>query len=148
LKHFAAMRVYVAGRFADAERLDNLAKSLTDDHGCTITHNWMTFQCEDKAEHAVVCAEKDVQGVKTADVVFMVMDHATYAYRGTFTELGIAVALDKTIIMVTSDQCACSQNVFWHLPQIIKVSTIENGIKRLLLAKRFLELACPKSQHE
>ena len=41
------MRVYVAGRFADAERLENLAKSLTDDHGCTITHNYFKKACRD-----------------------------------------------------------------------------------------------------
>ena len=130
------MRVYVAGRFGDAQRLSDLALRLETEYGCIITHNWMTYEtvalASDRSARSAECAEKDFNGVMSADLVFMVMDDLKYAYRGTFTELGMALAANKQVIMVTNKDCACEQNVFWHMPSIIKRASIDEGIQVLL----------------
>jgi hypothetical protein len=69
----------------------------------------------------------------------MVMDDLTYAYRGTFTELGLALAANKRVVMVSNSGCACAQNVFWHVPSIIKVASIEAGIEELVQFQKSIQ---------
>lgn len=51
----------------------------------------------DNLEHD---AQLDIEEVTRADVFIAIMDDPEYAYRGTFTELGCAIALKKQIIIM------------------------------------------------
>jgi nucleoside 2-deoxyribosyltransferase len=85
----------------------------------------MTFELPDRsAESQSQYAVRDVEGVASADAVVIVMDHPTYAYRGTCTELGAALGLKKSVIMVSPErEAAFKSNVCWHHPSILHVKT-------------------------
>lgn len=115
------MNVYVAGRFEDAGAIRTVIAELVA-MGHTITHDWTRFPSTDQCE----CARRDFDGVRDADFVFMVMDHPTHTYRGTCTELGIALGMHKRVLMVTdkSGSGAYAGNVFWHHAGIAKYDNV------------------------
>lgn len=125
------MNVYLAGKWADrhghlAEKLKSLQEA-----GHTITHNWMTFEVPTKDhKHMGIMAFKDIQGVCDADAVVLVMDDKTYTYRGTFSELGAALATKKRTCIVSppGEDYAFKSNVFWHHPAINHVRTWEKAL--------------------
>ena len=71
-------------------------------------------------------ATKDINGVREADAVIIVMNDLEYSYRGSFTELGTALALNKPVLMVSpgsvEDSAGFKTNVFWHHPAITYAS--------------------------
>lgn len=88
---------YLAGAYTQKDALNARIEAL-EDEGYQCTWNWT--RAEDHAtDHDTMgyWAAKDIDGVKTADFVVVVMDDPGYAYRGTFTEIGAALGLGKPI---------------------------------------------------
>ena len=126
------LRVYVAGRFESAETIEAVARKL-EHGGCEITHEWYVFSDVTQS----VCAQEDLRGVATADVVLFLMTDPTHSYRGTCAELGAALALRKPVVMITDlnarrTGCAYAGCVFWHHPDIVKVASVAEGIEKVL----------------
>jgi nucleoside 2-deoxyribosyltransferase len=133
------MKIYVAGMWNATAmvEINEVQQSLVNT-GHTITHDWThvegtleqtTFSSEDRDLFRTKCATLDIDGVKSADLVFAIMKNTTYPYRGTFTELGCAMGLDKQIVIVCPGcECACYTNCFFHYPGIKHVTTIEEGL--------------------
>lgn len=132
------MKVYVAGKWTEIEVIHRVQEKLQE-QGHTITHDWtrvegmkdqLTFTPEQELEYDTRCAILDVNGVKDADLLFVVMTDKEYAYRGTFTEVGCGLGLSKQIVIVcpgTSDYY-CTSNCFFRHPLITHVNTIEEGL--------------------
>lgn len=98
--------------------------------GCKITYDWTT----DEAFELDVSlnALMGVNGVLAADLVVLLFEDSNYAYRGTFTELGVAIGSGKKIYAICSDPKAkCRENVFFHHKNINHANDFELFLQEL-----------------
>jgi len=132
--------LYVAGKWSDRERVGALIRGVERDYCARITYMWPDD------EHASLsdAARNEIAGVHACDTFIALMDDADYAYRGTFTELGAALALDKRIIIVGSAENACATNCFWHHPEIEHCATLDEAARHSL-RKRSRSAICELS---
>lgn len=96
------MRVYVAGGFVFKPEVQRI-QSVLKRSGHVITHDWTTTDDDGplaSAEVLRLASENDLNGVATANAVVLVLNDADYEYRGTFCELGAALALGKKVILL------------------------------------------------
>jgi len=103
----------------------------------TITHDWT------QAENGIRSAEDsrhwsilDVDGVKAADAVVALLYEPLYHYRGTWTEVGVALGLGKPVLLYCPWLSAYPDdhpdraktpagNVFFYHPGVATVTTWE-----------------------
>ena len=140
--------LYVAGKWADREKIGNIIKQLQQ-HGFIVTHNWTRVETKDllknltektdtkehdvdedghsgfTAEYMAACAKNDIEGVVEADALLVIMDQPDYPYRGTWTEIGAALALKKPVIIVmpNEDINQNASNVFFRHELVHHVSS-------------------------
>lgn len=119
------MKLYVAGKFGDKEKIAAAIKKL-EALGHTITHNWtLDHKFRGKNEEA----QADASGVMKAEALVVFMDDINYPYRGSWTEIGIALGSGIPIYMVTTSEFQIGQkNVFFHHPSIKKMWTFPEVI--------------------
>jgi len=136
------MELYVAGKFSDKKQIKEYMNELVK-LGHSITHDWTSFESENADQNKMAqSAVKDVEAVKECDVLIAFLTDPQYAYRGTFSEIGIALGTDKEIIVVNSDEQAyCTTNVFYHHPDIIHVKTWDELLPQLEQIKQIYEWA-------
>ena len=122
-----SINVYLAGGYFD-DRMQQYMQQLCALPGIRITHDWMDKEARllPNEEAAVF----DLYGVQACDLFIAVMDLQEYAYRGTFTELGAALALKKPVLVVRGarDQHAASNCFFWH-PRIVHVTSFAKALQ-------------------
>jgi nucleoside 2-deoxyribosyltransferase len=112
--------VYVAGAFVHKPTVQVVQSTLRK-IGYTITLDWTLSENDNGGANPDLLREfsrRDMQGVRDADVVVAVFNDPVYAYRGTFAELGAALALRKPTFvydMVSNDDSAVFRQVpfFW-----------------------------------
>lgn len=117
------MRVYVAGKWEEKERVREIMAQLMA-AGHTITHDWTTEVPGDEA-HMRANALRDCNGVGLADV-FVGIFEKDLAYKGAYVEMGIAIARDIPIYILGHAQ---DSNIFMYLPQV------KRGLEELLHVK-------------
>ena len=90
-----------------------------------------------------VDAMRDVAQVCGCDILLAIMIDPDYTYRGTWTEIGMALALNKRIIIVCPGTAIkesntkytfshhCMTNVFYWHPRIQRVQTFEEALSSL-----------------
>lgn len=87
------MKIYLAGKWSEKhvarEKMNDLEKL-----GHTITHDWTSYE-SDPDNSLQDMADHDVNGVMSADAYIGTFDDPKYAYRGTFTELGVALTTKR-----------------------------------------------------
>jgi hypothetical protein len=128
-----AFRLYIAGAWPSRKLIKKImlrAERL----GFEITHDWTSAEGSELSacrarmtnlssdyerspearRHFGRCAQVDLDGVKRADAVIACL-YADYAYRGTFTEIGAALSLQRPVVILGPDRIEASTNVFyWH----------------------------------
>ena len=104
------MKVYVAGSFADRWESVSYVMSKLVYHGHTITYDWRR---EDDTPESKAVA--DVMGVAQADFLVAVMVNPHLTYRGTYVEMGLALALGKPIYVIGDAGQEC---IFLHHPLV------------------------------
>ena len=112
------MKVYLAGKYQDKERCSDIMR-LLEDEGDTITCDWTHHKYSDEAYPKQYCQD-DLDGVKACDVFVGVFLDA-FDYRGALVEFGIALGLDKKIVLLGHAIDSC---IFTHHPDIIKVENV------------------------
>lgn len=122
------VRVYVAGRTTDTERVNVLQEQLRK-RGHTITYDWTRNVAEVVADpalynpgYALGCAEQDWDGVNTADVMIAL---CARGWLGTAIEIGIALQAGVPIVMVGNPERDC---VFFYLPAVYGCKEVEDAI--------------------
>lgn len=117
------MKTYIAGRWHDKEKISQIMDQY-ENKGFTITHRWNEYEADPKNKLEDM-AVKDIDAVRESDVVLVIMDDSDYIYRGTFTEIGAAIALRKDLIVYCPDEKAfCRTNCFFHHPHIQHCETM------------------------
>lgn len=114
------MRVYVAGAYCDKPTVQQVQNELKT-MGYFITHDWTTATNTTAREDALY----DERGVKQADVVVLVFSVPGHAYRGTFTEMGMALGLGKIVFALCLVDGDYKHNVFLQLPQIRTIYSLD-----------------------
>jgi nucleoside 2-deoxyribosyltransferase len=115
------MKIYLAGKWEERERIGEYAKRL-ESTGHTITWRW--FDHEIPGAVPEQCAVLDKWGVEHADVCIYIFEREK-AYKGTYTELGMAIAFNKRMILVGN---AADRNVFAHYPLVERVKTFDEAV--------------------
>ena len=94
--------------------------------GHTITHDWTTNETPSRTPEILGnFAKLDIDGVVNADCLIAIMDDPEYMYRGTFTEIGAAIAIGKKIyVYCPNDNAKCLTNCFIYHPAIIRVDNV------------------------
>jgi len=130
--------IYVAGKWADKDEIGTKIRAL-EAKGFEVTHDWTKVEVPDitirlhtmrnddddeednhpifPIEYMEECSSNDVRGVADADVLVVSMEHTNYAYRGAWTEIGVALGLNKPVIIFSpnSNGNKNALNVFfWH----------------------------------
>lgn len=126
------MKIYIAGKFEAREEIRGLM-NIVEANGHTITHDWTKETLEGKTpeEHSPYlqkCALQDFDGVYDAETLILIPNKDG---SGMFTEMGVAIALFMPIFVVGFDPAIHKANIFYNLPHIAKVDTIEQVIEVL-----------------
>lgn len=111
------MKIYLAGKWEERDILLCYAK-LLELAGHTITWPWFTPHIEIGLSHSDI-AERDTQGIRDADMCIFIFER-DLPYNGAMTELGMAIALEKEIIVVGSGG---GTNLFLKHPYVEHVDT-------------------------
>lgn len=134
-----SLAVYLAGCYKDV-RMARYMQQLRALPGLRITHDWTA--CRDLPPDEA--ARLDLEGVRACQLLLVVMDLQSYDYRGTFTELGAALALEKPVLLVRGapDQYAAT-NCFFSHPRVFHLASFakaEQVLRAVLNPRRKLLL--------
>ncbi len=126
-------RVYLAGPWVEREKAEAYSKIL-EAAGFEITHPWWVYEGADQTKESVEfledCANHDVWGVSSADIVIVINSVKS---EGKAVETGMAIAWNKPIILIGKKPI----NIFYHLSKLVKVDTLEEAIT---MAKAYFSL--------
>ena len=94
------MKIYVAGKWADRDKLAVFANKLRD-LGHYITSHWLTSEYEDEAiDGWKDYAERDMQDIYDADLFILFTEHDPPHRNSRLVELGLALAYGKETTVV------------------------------------------------
>ena len=129
------IKIFVSGKWSDKKLIKEKMIYLIK-LGHKITHDWTIFWTnkrnienkEDLKEAAVL----DINGVKECDIHIIIISDPDYIYRGTFTELGCSLALNKKILIYCPyEKAFCMSNPFYFHPNVIHFSDWIELIKNI-----------------
>lgn len=128
------MKFYIASSLSNYEKVSNLS-CLLKNAGWEHTFDW-TLHCHVKeivVETLKAIAEKEYEGIKNSDIVIILTPQG----RGTHTELGMALALNKKVYLCHHDdtyfKCDDNTSAFYWLPQVNQlIGNIEDIAAELL----------------
>jgi nucleoside 2-deoxyribosyltransferase len=137
------MKVYIATKFENQNEFRK-AKALLEANGHTITHDWTSEDAVPEAEeakkqflHEAAC--KDAMGVAEADAFVLLV---TPDMGGAYVELGIALTVGLSVIIVGKDNPGNRDCIFYKIKPVAGlveyVDTIEQAVESLnILEKGF-----------
>jgi len=132
------MKFYIASKLENYEQVQCLAKILKA-AGWTHTYDWTTHGSIKSInfETLKTIGQREYNGVKDADIVIVLTPQG----RGTHTEFGMAIALNKKIYLCHMDntyfKCDDNTSSFYWLTQVIQlVGTTEDIAKEVLRSNR------------
>ena len=121
-------KVYLAGPWINRDKMPDIAKVL-EANGHSITHKWWQYDGEgeqhENLEFLRKCAVDDYRGVENADVVLV---YNSAKSEGKSVEQGIALALDKRIILWTPSEKP-SSNIFHYMRHYKNVKTLDQALE-------------------
>lgn len=135
-------KVYVASGFPWKAQISTTNIHLNQ-MGFNVVSTWSSIETGPNTPEADgLDAFRDINEVAEADILLAIMNDNKYAYRGTCTEIGTAIALKKLVIIVCNGlgeefekskgqyhyPYYCMSNVFFWHPQIIRVKTFEDAV--------------------
>ena len=120
---YMAAEIYVAGGYKHRNEIREFVDQLEATGLYKQSRRW--FDVESDSETPAQSAAADLEAVRNASLVVAVMTDPDYAYRGTWTEVGAALALRKSITIIGPDSVASARNVFWYAPEIRHVPSTQ-----------------------
>jgi len=98
--------IYVAGGWKDRKEIHKTMILPLVEKSFHITHDWTSIEtdvCNRTVEMQRWYADMDMKGVQNADAVIVHMRDPQYPYRGTWTEIGAALALGKPVYIFAAN---------------------------------------------
>jgi len=132
------MNFFIASRLQNYEQVRRLA-ILLENAGWTHTYDWTSLALEKETDTETLrhIGEQEYNGVKQADVVIILTPQG----RGTHTEFGMAIALNKIVCLCHEDdtyfKCDDNTSSFYWLPEVKHlIGNTEYIASRLLRMQR------------
>jgi len=127
--------VYVAGRYSNV-KLIRATQQAVRDIRLKISFDWTanygeTHNLPSAVQDSLLreAGKRDKRGVCKCDAVFAIMDEIDYPYYGTLSETGMALALNKYIVIVTGENKEkVNANPFFRLDKVYAVKDIMDGL--------------------
>ena len=129
------MKFYIGSGMKNCE-LVNYYANLLKENGWEQTYDWVKNVSDDiSRDDMIKYASLESQGIVNSDVVIILLP----AGRGAHIELGMAMALNKRVILcsTTKEEFSIENTVaFYELPKIAKlIGTAEENIKKIIKSK-------------
>lgn len=122
-------KVYVAGKFAERRKVKSFMNQIKH-FDCEITCDWTKHVAPEailnKTEWTYkghTYAQEDLKGVKDCKLLVALLDDYRLFYKGSWIEVGIAIGLNKMILLVGED----IETVFMGLPNVRTVKTLDEA---------------------
>ncbi len=119
------MRIYIATKFENHPRAQEIAKQLQD-YGHKITYKWWEAGVADAEQ-----AYRDFMGVMNADALVLIVEK-DFRYSGALTEFGIALGAGIPVYIMGNqldiEPAGATPNIFTLLPDML----VHRGIGNLL----------------
>jgi hypothetical protein len=141
-----SQKIFVSSKYDDKllirEKINEL-RTL----GYTITYDWTDDQNQaelrknyaDKKDRLAVEAIFDIDGIKKCDRHIIIITDETYAYRGTSSELGCSLGLDKCIYLYCPFKNALCMNCpFYNHPLVDCFDNWEKLLEKLATDRQIL----------
>ena len=132
------IKFYIASKLENYEAVQCLSRKLKS-AGWIHTYDWTVHGSvkEGSVELLKEIGQKEYDGVKDADIIIVLTPQG----RGTHTELGMAIALNKKIYLCHVDDtyfnCDDNTSAFYWLPQVNQfIGTIDDVVTELLCNSR------------
>lgn len=128
-------KVYVATAFVNLQEAREVMTSLRE-MGYQITHDWTNESAEglvgaEREAYLTRCAKEDVEGVRRADLVFLILHERA---KGALTEFGLALAWEIPCIVAKKNEV---NDIFTHLDEgVFAFDTLPEALAE---AKRMFE---------
>lgn len=129
------MKFYIASSLKNHEQVHKLSSILIK-AGWLHTYDWTSEISTKVADTEILkrIGENEYKGVKEADIVIVLSPQG----KGTHTELGIAIGLNKKIYLCHSDdrsfKCDDNTSTFYWLPQVKQFMGDTEDIAKELLS--------------
>ena len=125
------MKFYIGSGMKNCE-LVNYYANLLKENGWEQTYDWVKNVSDDVSlEDMIEYATLESQGIVDSDVVIILLP----AGRGAHIELGMAMALNKRVILcsTTKEEFSIENTVnFYQLPSIVRlVGTVDENLKEI-----------------
>jgi hypothetical protein len=123
---------YVASSSKNFEEV-KAARAILKLYYQIITHEWDKINESDLIKKCNVCVvngAKDTNGVKDCDI-FLLLNHP--AACGALSELGMALALDKQVVVYDAFTSGYPDNIFFYDKRIIFIESLDDIISVLKL---------------
>lgn len=122
--------IYIAGSWTNRQDVESIMEQFKR-LGYSITHNWVEIECDNieqrSDEQKSKCAKLDIEGVKNASALVVIMDNPKYAYRGVSCEIGCALGLGIPVLIFNPlVQSYAKSNIFYWHPDIQHFSTMDD----------------------
>ena len=132
------MKFYIASKFENHEQVQSLAGKLKA-AGWTHTYDWTVHGSVKETDIDLLkdVGQKECNAVREADIIIVLTPQG----RGTHTEFGMALALDKKVYLCHADNtyflCDDNTSAFYWLPNVIQlIGTTDDIAYEILLANR------------
>ena len=119
-------RVFVATGYIQRHEGAALMRELEKQHGLVITCDWTkeTLAPLTMSQKAI----RDTSAVRSAHVLVALMTLPSYEYKGTFTELGMALGLGIPIVLISpftvTTDAKCARNIYFHCPEFKRYTSL------------------------
>jgi hypothetical protein len=115
--------VYVAGKWSEREKARKVMKELND-RGYAIAVDWTTHEHPDMFKEYVL---EDIEAIKSSDILLACMWNKNIFYKGAWIEIGVALGLDKKIIIIGEEV----SGIFLSHPNISIAKDLETAIEKI-----------------
>jgi len=119
------LRVYLAASYVRRAEARKIKEQLERMAEVRIVSDWMVRDPEPSDQ----CAPKDYQQLHDQAQVLVVLTGDTLSKGGRHTELGIALAEGKPVLLLGPRE----RNVFHHLAQVTQCDTVEDVASKLIM---------------
>jgi len=127
------MKLYIAGSSQDLPRVKELMTRFQD-AGYTLTHDWTTYFDEVPKDYTHF-ARLDLVGIQAAEYIIFLYER-DLPYRGTHTELGLAISWRKPCLILGE---YAHKNIFTRLENMYFFKKEEEILEYLYMLENYPE---------
>lgn len=104
---------------------------LLEQRGLRIACDWTSQPATNKKDTSV----RDVAAMQQAQVLVAVMTLSAYAYKGTWTEVGMALGRGIPVVLVSpfvEGEADCAKNVYFHHPSFLRFASADALLQAIM----------------